>query len=453
MRQRSCFLWAIAILAIAGWPATAQDTLQDKLTTRRHLADYDSELRLSTGRVDIDTMVKRLKELGVTTYYWLIWHRATDWDDLQLFLPKAAAEGIDVWAYLTPPSESPPNFGNYSEPFRLDYVRWGEEIARLSLKHSNLTAWLMDDFYANYTFFTPAYVRQMQTKAKSINPRLAFLPLMYFPQISPKFAEDYHAVIDGAVVAYLLDDEEIERTRAILDDHDVPAASELRFPRDKPSRAGDHITVSQSAQVQPAKRDEITFRERDSFTAATSGYHVKQLLIDGQVAWEADVAGGNEHQWQNVAVDVTKYVRGKTHATVAFRLFEKKGVSNFGVNWELAALHTKGLRLAAEMTRTHDWKVRRQGAFETGFGTRPTVGRRRFHIPFISMTAASTGEFKIRHGDPASPERIAEQLRLSLEALRRGKCDGVVTYCLDKSPTSSTFPLVRNLFHEFRQAR
>jgi hypothetical protein len=26
------------------------------------------------GRVDIEAMAARLKELGVTTYYWLVWH-------------------------------------------------------------------------------------------------------------------------------------------------------------------------------------------------------------------------------------------------------------------------------------------------------------------------------------------------------------------------------------------
>jgi hypothetical protein len=36
---------------------------------RRHLADYDAELRLPNGRVDTNAMVKWLKELGVTTYY------------------------------------------------------------------------------------------------------------------------------------------------------------------------------------------------------------------------------------------------------------------------------------------------------------------------------------------------------------------------------------------------
>ncbi len=53
-----------------------------------HFADYDSELRRTDGRVDIEGMVTRLRELGVTTYYWLIWRAPTDWDDLMLFLPS-----------------------------------------------------------------------------------------------------------------------------------------------------------------------------------------------------------------------------------------------------------------------------------------------------------------------------------------------------------------------------
>jgi hypothetical protein len=48
------------------------------------------------------------------------------------------------------------------------------------------------------------------------------------------------------------------------------------------------------------------------------------------------------------------------------------------------------------------------------------------------MTAAESHEFRLRHGDPATPERMAEWLRFSLESLKAGQCDGVVTYCLDK---------------------
>ena len=65
------------------------------------------------------------------------------------------------------------------------------------------------------------------------------------------------------------------------------------------------------------------------------------------------------------------------------------------------------------------------------------------------MTAGDKHEFRMRHGSPATAERIAEQLRISLQAWRDGKCDGVVTYCLDKRPQSQTFPPVQKLFQQF----
>ena len=122
------------------------------------------------------------------------------------------------------------------------------------------------------------------------------------------------------------------------------------------------------------------------------------------------------------------------------------GVSGAAVSGQL---RVEGLDLAAGLGEPQQWKVARQGAFEAGFGGAVKTGQRRFHIPFISMTAADEVEFRMRHGDPASPERIAGWLRMSLEAWRDGKCDGVVTYCLDKGPHSKTFPLVRKVFQEF----
>jgi hypothetical protein len=439
-------LLAAAVLSLN---AGAQERLSHTGFFRAHLADYDAELRRPDGRVDIDAMVARLKELGVSTYYWLIWHAATDWDDLRLFLPKAAEAGIDVWVYLVPPSESPPKYGSrYSEPFRLDYHRWAEEIARLSLQHTNLTAWVIDDFYANHELFTPAYLREMQARAKHINPRLAFLPLMYFDEIRAKFAEEYREVIDGVVVAYLQDRDEIEWTWAILNDAAVAVPGALSYPWNTPSKAGDFALASRSAQVQPADRYTLAFRERDDFTGPTSGYHFKQLLVDGAVVWEADVAGGPA-AWRSVTVDVTAQVRGKASVTIAFRLFDKQGVSNFGIRWHLGELRAENLQLASGLAEPGRWKVDRQGAFETGFGSVAQAGQRRFHIPFVSMTAGDAGEFRQRHGDPATPERIAAWLRMSLQAWRDGKCDGVVTYCLDKRPESRTFPLAQKLFHEF----
>jgi hypothetical protein len=413
------------------------------------LADYDAELRGTDRRVDIDGMVGRLKELGVNTYFWLVWHAGTDWDDLQLFLPKAAEAGIQVWVYLVPPSESAPHTKLYSEPFRLDYLRWGEEIAKLSLRYPNLTAWVIDDFMENSSLYTPAYVREMQARAKEINPRLAFLPLMYYGQITRAFVEDYREVIDGVVVAYPQDRDEIELARMILNGEPAPFG-EMNYPAGTPSRPGDFVEASQTATVLPAERYVIRFRERDSFRGKTAGYHFKQLLVDGAVVWEEDVAGG-ERKWSEVVVDVTPHLKGKPSVTIAFRLMDKKGVSQFGVSWWMRNLEAEGLQLAAGLEELQKWRVSKQGKFDTAFGREPEERHERFHIPFIVMTAASPGEFRHRHGDPPSPERIAEWLRMSLQAWRDGKCDGVVTYCLDKRQESEVFPLAERLFIEMKK--
>ena len=410
------------------------------------LGDYDAEPRLPSGRVDVDGLVARLKELGATTYYWLVWHAATDWDDLKLFLPKAAEAKLEVWVCLVPPSESPPHDTLYSEPFRCDYLRWAEEIGRLSLEHANLTGWVIDDFYANHRVFTPAYLREMQARAKRPNPRLVFLPLMYFGELTPRFAEQYRPVIDGVVVAYPRDRREIDCAEAILSGANA-IPGQLDCPWDRPSSPGDFAAAAVSGKVLPGGRQVVRFRERDDFRGPTAGYHFKQLLLDDKVAWEEDVASGPP-DWRKVTVDVSRYAQGKTDVLLTFRLMDKKGVSNFGVRWDLAELATEGLQPAADLRQPEKWRASHRGILEAGFGEAVQKPKLRSRIPYILMTAGDAGEFRMRHGDPASPERMADWLRMCLEAQREGKCDGVVTYCLEKGRQSRIFPLAAKLFHQ-----
>jgi hypothetical protein len=452
-------------LRLAGWRVLAllcamvgSVFAQDQASPRSghfslHFADYDAEPRRPDGHVDGDLLLARLTELHVTTYYWLVCHAATDWEDLKAFLPKAAEANLQVWVYLVPPTESAPQQGTtYMEPFRLDYGRWAEEIARLSLLHTNLTAWVIDDFYANHALFTPAVVRDLQTRAKRISPRLAFLPLMYFGEIRRPAVEAYREVIDGVVVAYPQGREEIEQAHAILNDEAAVLPAEMSFPANTPSQPGDFVQASQSAKVMPGEAHRLSFRERDDFTGPTAGYHFKQLVVNGTVAWEEDVAGGN-NAWKEVAVDVPAAAQRSTNLTIAFRLLDKKGVGNFNVRWQVKDLEAQGLALAAGLDRPHLWQVSQQGAFEAGFGDRLKRAQHRFHVPFIVMTAGQDVEFRLRHGDPASPERMAEWLGFCLQEWRDGKCDGVVTYCLDKQPHSKVFDLARDLFEQYRPAR
>jgi len=153
-------------------------------------------------RVDIPRLLDELVDLRANTYHWLIHAKATDWDDLKLFLPKAREKGIRVWVTICPPSEQPPKNPAYSEPFRLDFERWAVEIAKLSVAEPNLVAWSLDDFTHNLSVLTPDRMRGVVEGARAINPRLAFAPCAYFPRIQAKFIEDYRDSIDGILFPY-----------------------------------------------------------------------------------------------------------------------------------------------------------------------------------------------------------------------------------------------------------
>src|SRR5439155_18934467 len=149
------------------------------------LGTMSGEVRDSAQRIDIDRTIDALSQLGVNTYYYLIWQNAHDWDDLPAFADAAAKHNIEVWPYVVPWSETPPKKKQgwgYSEPFRNDYIAWSTEIAKLSLDHPNITGYIIDDFYDNTIEgrFTPPYVRQMVSSARRINPKIRFYPIMYF---------------------------------------------------------------------------------------------------------------------------------------------------------------------------------------------------------------------------------------------------------------------------------
>ena len=158
---------------------------------------YDAEPRLANHRVDTDRLVAELIKVKANTYNFLIHHAPTDWDDLQLFLPKARANHIKVWVTLVPPSEPP-----FAEPFQLDFQRWGIELAKLSLRESNLVAWSIDDFSYDAKIFTSDYLAKMAGDAHAINPRLAFVPCLYFHQMTPERVAKYRPIIDGILFPY-----------------------------------------------------------------------------------------------------------------------------------------------------------------------------------------------------------------------------------------------------------
>ena len=204
LRLSICVPLLIALLAGCASPRTHEQNWSDArakplIGTR---ATYCSALRKADGRIDIERLIRQLVELRANTYSFCLHAAATDWEDLQLFLPQARAKGIRVWASIVPPSESPPRARLYAEPFRLDYARWAVEFAKLSLREPNLVAWSIDDFTHNLKVFTPERLKAILDGAHGINPKLAFVPCCYFPAITPDFVQNYAPFLDGILFPY-----------------------------------------------------------------------------------------------------------------------------------------------------------------------------------------------------------------------------------------------------------
>ena len=89
--------------------------------------------------------------------------------------------GTPVWVSLLPPSECPPinPNGNYSEPYRLDYITWAKEIAKLSLRYSNLKGYQVQELQENLnlSYLQQSYIDSIEAAGKSINPKLQLIKI------------------------------------------------------------------------------------------------------------------------------------------------------------------------------------------------------------------------------------------------------------------------------------
>jgi hypothetical protein len=416
----------------------------------RLIGDYDSELRAPNGHVDCPRLVKQLQVMGANTYYWLVWHAPTDWEDLHTFLPLARRAGISVWVYLVPHSES--TLGNpawpYSEPFKVDYVKWAEEIAKLSLQHDNLVGYVIDDFGGNISpdRFSPDYIEKMVKAGKAINPQLKFYPLLYFPEINARLVRMLGPLVDGAVAAYPQSREEIVQAISFLDDaYSVPAGASVLFPSGTLSAPGDHGSITQTARVTDASKAKVRFQYLDDFDGPTAGYHMMQLRVDDTVAWEEDVAGKDRGE---VSVDLSNGLRGKQQVRLSFGVYDRQGVGQFPLLANFSALQVEGLELTQPTFGAGGWQQDVQGAFSLELNA-AVRGGGRWKLPLIIMPAGSRGEYQGRYTDEPTPEHIAARVRMSLGLVAEGKAAGVVIYCLDKTEGNPDLEIIRKTYRAF----
>jgi hypothetical protein len=207
MRHACLFAVLLLLTFSASTSVAAPDSDAAARETRRQvlrgtLGTYCGMPRRPDTTIEVEKLVDQLVEAKAQVYSICIHWGERDWDDLQTMLPMLRKHGIKVWASIVPPSESKPRLKMDAEPFKQDYVRWAEEIAKLSLREPNLVAWSIDDFTHNLKTYTPEYTKRMLDASRAINPKLAFVPCSYYKAITPEFAKAYAPMLDGILFPY-----------------------------------------------------------------------------------------------------------------------------------------------------------------------------------------------------------------------------------------------------------
>ena len=413
------------------------------------LGDFAAEIRREDGHIDAEATVESLKKLGANTYFYLIWHAATDWEDLPAFADAARKQDIEVWVYLIPWSETPlsKKSWGYSEPFRVDYIRWAQEIARLSLKHPNIVGYVIDDFYTNTQAerFSEAYVKRMREAEKAINPRLRFYPLCYFQQPWGEFMDRFGALVDGVVAAYPKSRVQIGNALAYLNDEPRGASAMVEFPRVTKSAAGDKGSVWADLSVKNASAASLSFYFDDADRNMNLGHHQAFVRVDGKLVWVSDTALHTDDQI--VDLDLSRLARGRERLRVELGVVETRGVGNYPVRAKFDDIWAYGFDTPSARLSEKLFTRKSTGAFKVNLMGASEPARRRI-LPMIVMPAGEGEQHEKRYPEPGTPQNIAAKVAMAVEMARAGRVEGVVTYCLPKKDGGEVFAAVQKVFRE-----
>lgn len=135
---------------------------------------------------------------------------------------------------------------------------------------------------------------------------------------------------------------------------------ELSLPRLVPSQAGDYVSATQTVRVNAAGQHILSFSLEDDYLPVQRNYHVVQALVDGVVVGEWDVSGATGRQ--DVSIDVSNRLAGRNAVDLTFRLYERRGVVNFGVKAWIDEVAISGATVANGGFETSEsWYIDRRG--------------------------------------------------------------------------------------------
>ena len=234
-------------------------------------------------------------------------------------------------------------------------------------------------YTADFEDFTGVAAGLQQVRAAGEPFGLDLILMVYATKMSVAQYPPSAAYVDGAlragVMAMMRGEIAGVVTYAMAKEFQVDACGfahhlDLMVPSETPTSAGDFVSATQTVRIDPhAASHELRFSEQDSYPVGTAGYHFKQLLVNGRTVWSQDVAADPALAWTERVVDLTPYVKRASRATIAFRLFDEKGVRNFGVRMSIGGMSANGLTVEnADFTQKTGWSFLRQGPGAAQFG-------------------------------------------------------------------------------------
>ncbi len=178
------------------------------------LGDYvNVGVRTAENRTDINRLLEVLKEMGTKDYMHLVWqekHYPGAWQDFQLMVPEFQKAGINLWLYLTPPSEGVP------EPYGDDYIRWAVECAALAKQYPTVKGICIDDFNGNVNKFTHDYCKTVMGEAHKVAPHLALLVVCYYGYQESIAPHVKAGAVDGVILPYFYPHKNLSDTSLLL---------------------------------------------------------------------------------------------------------------------------------------------------------------------------------------------------------------------------------------------
>jgi hypothetical protein len=169
----------------------------------------------------------------------------------------------------------------------------------------------------------------------------------------------------------------------------------LSLPTGTPTKAGDYAQISQQTVYRTPSGPTyvLQFRVKDSYQGTTTGYHFKQVLVNGEVVWSQDVATDGT-DWRTIRVNVTEQVANKNAVTVTLRLYEQKGVTSFHANvwFDDVQIHQT---MGSGDFEAYYWKAMYSGShFTSGYdASAASNGRRSWKISVPSGMSVAAGEY------------------------------------------------------------